>query len=415
MSMDKEILVLQYAQGAKAWINRYPGWTLIRHVSLDTAGFYLEHADTSVGILDCSGLDKPPVQLEQWLDNYKGISWIALLTLRQLYKKEWQVFVAIHCYDYHTTPVSEDRLFITVGRAYGMKRLKSNLGLSFHQSDLIGRHEKFNNVFIAMNSNHNQCLTLAGEPGTGKRHIVKGFAKVKGGIFLEVNVFCMEPDGELKPLEKIFSKTDDSVVFIYINHSEQLPEYVQRYVSEYVLNGKVKSNISLFFGVDLISSEQKDKGGFSPDFLLLLNQFRLEVPPLRERGQDKILLARYYLYKISREQGKRILGFTNAAEKMMMNYEWPGNITELIEKVRRGVSECETEYVGVEHLDLEGELLLEPENLSLRKAREEADALAIKRVLDLVSGRPGRAAELLCISRASLHRLIARYGIRREP
>jgi DNA-binding NtrC family response regulator len=51
--------------------------------------------------------------------------------------------------------------------------------------------------------------------------------------------------------------------------------------------------------------------------------------------------------------------------------------------------------------------------LSLKKAREEAETLAIKRVLDLVSGRPGRAAELLCISRASLHRLIARYGIRR--
>ncbi|ART82771.1 hypothetical protein CBP31_09150 [Oceanisphaera profunda] len=417
MLLEREILVLQCSSGLRVLGNLHANWTLIRYKCLEAAGQYLAHSTASVGILDCSGAEQPDPKLESWLDSYKGIFWVAVLSKCQLARKEWQLFVATHCYDYHTIPISEEKLFITIGRAYGMTSLKNNLNLPFHRGQVIGGHDSFKKILRQLHRHSGGGLTLYGESGTGKRLLAKTWANIKGFRFLELNTKSHdnELDDYVSKLGGIFKESVNDPYCFYINNVELLSKYMQNHICSLISNDSCNASHCDFVfccGVDF--EEIEGVGLFSPEFLILLKKNWLVLPPLRERGQDKLVLAKHYLYKISREQKKRLLGFSHDAEQAILKYDWLGNVTELIEKVMLGVSACEDNYLSAELMGLEDERALhEYTNLSLLEAREEAEALAIKRALNLVSGRPGQAAELLGISRASLYRLITRYGIRR--
>ncbi|WP_298719940.1 VpsR-related response regulator [uncultured Oceanisphaera sp.] len=412
MTSEREILVLQYSSGLRVLGNQHSDWSLIRYKNLEAAGLYLESSEVPIGIIDCNGAEKPDYKLECWLNSYKGVSWIAVISKKQLFRKEWQLFVAAHCYDYHTTPISEEKLFITIGRAYGMTKLKSNLSLSFQRGEIIGRHDSFQHALQEMHGCASGDITLSGEEGTGKRLIAERWAQLKGLQFVELDKSRTEHNDYMSMFDSLASICELKTVCLYVGHIEELPQHLQLKVCSFLKNEVSSSEI--IFGCGLSRDEVVDAELFVSDFSLLLKNKWINVPPLRSRGHDKVLLAKHYLYKFSREQGKRILGFSSDAEMAIFDYDWPGNVTELMEKVAAGVSRCEEGYLNSEMMDLKRDVSLEDHsNFSLKQAREEAESLAIKRVLNLVSGRPGRAAELLCISRASLHRLIARYGIRR--
>ncbi|WP_417615774.1 VpsR-related response regulator [Oceanisphaera sp.] len=412
MALEREILVLQYSSSLRVSGIQHPDWTLVRHQNLDAAGGYLDSSEVSIGIIDCSELEQPDTKLECWLERYKGVSWIAVLSKNQLLKQEWQFFVARHCYDYHTAPVLEDKLFITVGRAYGVTSLKKKLSLSFHRGEVIGRHEHFKQSLLQLYHHTAGIITLSGESGTGKRLLVKSWANFNGLRFLEVSSSSHESNDYISQLDGLLYGGLNESACIMVAGVECLPQDVQMHICASSL--ELKGRREFVFCCGLPIDEVDGCGLFDSEFLMLLKSNWISIPPLRNRGQDSVLIARYYLYKLSREQNKIILGFSHGAEQAIIKYDWPGNVTELIEKIVAGVSSCEGRYLSADLMGLEDKRTPEQcANLSLRQAREEAEALAIKKALNLVSDRPGRAAELLCISRASLHRLIARYGIRR--
>ena len=417
MLLEREILVLQCSAGLKLLENIAPNWTLIKSQCLEAASQYLMHSQASIGIIDCSGAEQPDAKLENWLDSYKGVFWIAILSKQQLAKKEWRLFIATHCYDYHTIPILKEKLFITIGRAYGMTNLKNNLNLSFQRGQVIGMHDSFKKNLLDLERYSGGGLTISGEWGVGKRLLAETWVNVKGLKYIELNAKINddELDAYINNLELIFKECAHEKYCICISEVEFMPQKIQLYIADLVCSRSVLLNDCEFIfccGINLNEVEEADF--FSAEFLLLLKRNWMELSPLRERGHDKFILAKHYLYKISREQNKRILGFSHELQQSILDYSWPGNIAELIEKIHVGVSVCEGDYLTAELMSLDEKISPEAyTNLSLIEAREEAETLAIKRVLNLVSGRPGKAAELLGISRASLYRLITRYGIRR--
>lgn len=415
MDLEREILVLQLSNssGLRVLSNHYEHWSLIRYSNLEAAGLYLNSKDSAIGIIDCSSSEQPDAEIERWLTCYKGVSWIAILSKEQLSKKEWQLFVATYCYDYHTAPVSEDKLFITMGRAYGMSKLKNKLSFSFQKGEVIGRHESFQKALRKLYRYQSGPITLSGEGGAGKRLLAERWAKLNGLEFIVLDASSVELTNYLSNLDSATHQDSTSgEACLCINDVVALSDYEQSNICNFLLM-KV-SGCEFVFCCGLSLDEVDGSRSIAPEFLTLLKKNWIDIPPLRDRGQDKIILAKYYLYKLSREQNKRVLGFSSDAEDAISGYDWPGNVDELIEKIMTGLFCCEGDYLNAESMGLcNNEISKKYNNLSLRQVREEAEALAIKKVLDLVSGKPGRAAELLCISRASLHRLIARYGIRR--
>lgn len=153
-----------------------------------------------------------------------------------------------------------------------------------------------------------------------------------------------------------------------------------------------------------------EEGNFRQDLLYRINTIEIRIPPLRERGNDIILLADHFLQKYAHKYKKEILGLTREAKQKLMKYEWPGNVRELQHAMERAVILSQNVWMRpndfmltpvVEKNDAVKEIL----NL------EELEAHAVKRAMKLCAGNISSASELLGITRYQLYRKIEKLGL----
>ena len=136
----------------------------------------------------------------------------------------------------------------------------------------------------------------------------------------------------------------------------------------------------------------------------------MQIPTLRERGGDVLLLARMFLEHFNRQQGRAIRGFTKDALNAMEAYHWPGNVREMKNRVKRAVIMAEGKQIAAHDLELsttEGEAA----SYDLREARDNAERQAVQRAMGHVGGKIAQAAELLGVSRPTLYDLIKKYNL----
>lgn len=95
------------------------------------------------------------------------------------------------------------------------------------------------------------------------------------------------------------------------------------------------------------------KGAFREDLYYRLSVVEIEVPPLRERGNDVLVMANYFLQKYTQVYGKEIIGFLEQAQDALLNYHWPGNVRQLENRIRRAVVMCDQNRIGLSDLDIE--------------------------------------------------------------
>jgi two-component system NtrC family response regulator len=157
-----------------------------------------------------------------------------------------------------------------------------------------------------------------------------------------------------------------------------------------------------------------EQGSFREDLYYRLGVVSVHLPPLRERGDDVLLMARVFLHRARVQFHKRIQGFTRDAVEAVHTYSWPGNIRELLNKVRRAVVLAEGPYLTREDLDLPGPTGTSPSGgaVSLREARQRLEADFILQALTFHNGNLSRVADDLKISRPTLYKLIRKYGLR---
>jgi two-component system, NtrC family, response regulator AlgB len=118
-----------------------------------------------------------------------------------------------------------------------------------------------------------------------------------------------------------------------------------------------------------------ESGKFRGDLLMALSVGQVDIPALRERPEDILLLAERYLAFLSREHHKPIVGFTRDATFVLKTHLWPGNTRELRNVVERAVLTCESEFIGLEHL---------PVDIMNATAKTKEAVLAAYQVGDLV-------------------------------
>jgi two-component system NtrC family response regulator len=165
-------------------------------------------------------------------------------------------------------------------------------------------------------------------------------------------------------------------------------------------------------------NEMIQSKSFREDLYFRISDITIELPPLRERDDDIVVLARVFLEEYAADQGKRILGLSQAAENTLLNYECRGNVRELQKIIRRAVIMTEDSYLQLQDLQLEIAPGKIPENtdaaintLNLAMARSIAEKRTIMRALEQEDGNISKAAKLLDVSRPTLYSLIERLGI----
>ncbi|MEC7108299.1 MAG: sigma-54 dependent transcriptional regulator, partial [Verrucomicrobiota bacterium] len=175
--------------------------------------------------------------------------------------------------------------------------------------------------------------------------------------------------------------------------------------------------------VRLIAATNRDlqsmveQGDFREDLFYRLYVVVINLPPLRERGDDILLLLNHYLKIFNEENNKNIKGFSSDAYDILSKYNWPGNIRELRNLVERMVVLCQTEIIDMEnipsHVRLsKSDMALISSNESLTV--EEMEKEMIIKSLKKTDGNITKAADNLGMSRRTLHRKINKLGLSRK-
>jgi transcriptional regulator with GAF, ATPase, and Fis domain len=154
------------------------------------------------------------------------------------------------------------------------------------------------------------------------------------------------------------------------------------------------------------------KGTFREDLYYRLNVVAIQLPPLRERGDDVLVLAKYFLARYAREFAARVRGFTPGALVAMRKYAWPGNIRELENRVKKAVVLADRALVSAEDLDLRPEIL-EP-ILPLTLAKEEFQKRYINDVLERNAGNRTKTAKDLGVDPRTIFRHLEKLDAERR-
>ena len=137
----------------------------------------------------------------------------------------------------------------------------------------------------------------------------------------------------------------------------------------------------------------------------------IDIPPLRERSGDAVVIARAFLQRYAESNPKAPRDFTEEALRAIEAYAWPGNARELENRVKRAAIMAEGSRVTAEDLELE-DGAGEAEPLNLRQVREDAEKRAIRKAMALCDERVAQAADLLGVSRPTLYDLMEKYGLK---
>ncbi len=171
-----------------------------------------------------------------------------------------------------------------------------------------------------------------------------------------------------------------------------------------------------------ILREEVRSGRFREDLFFRLNVIPIVVPPLRERREDILPLARLFAVRTASQSGRRI-ALSAEAERELLAYGWPGNVRELENAIERAVVLARSDVIGPQDLFLDPPVAddpppapeIEPEGGTLQEYIDRAAAARLEEALKSAQGNRSEAARKLGIDRAKLYRLLARYKMGREP
>jgi len=160
-----------------------------------------------------------------------------------------------------------------------------------------------------------------------------------------------------------------------------------------------------------------ESGRFRADLYYRINVIRIDLPPLRARGDDVLLLAQRLVAQLARATGKSVAGIAAPAAEKLQAYAWPGNVRELRNCIERAVALTRFEEITVADLPeaiqdyRRSRLVLDLDDPGQLPPLEEVERRYILRVLEAVQGHRTRAAEVLGLDRKTLYRKLERYGV----
>lgn len=290
-------------------------------------------------------------------------------------------------------------------------------------------------------ANSNAPILLMGEPGTGKELFsrtihclsprrLNPYLKVSCSTLntnqLEAQLFgSSDPEAADLRRPPVHSSPLITGGTVYLDEVAALPVPIQARLVQALQEREIQGSDGVTtYGLDvrLISSTREnlaelvDQGKFREDLYYKLNVVSVNIPPLRRHPDDILPLAEYYLDYYCDATGKRIRGFSSAAEEVLTGYDWPGNVRELRNAVERAVIRARGEKVEV--ADLPEEILppADPKVIHLRleeRRLEAAEEALIEQVLTETKGNISKTADILGVSRGTLYNKLEKYKLRK--
>jgi len=359
--------------------------------------------------------------------------------------------IGLGAYDSLTKPLDFDLLKLLIRRASWVAELEEEWRTRVAKTDdgiletddgtkeMIGTSESIRKVFAVIRKvvTTDVPVLIAGESGTGKEltartiherglHKQGPFVPINCGAIpetlLESELFGYERGAFTGAVQQKKGKVEyadggtlflDEIGELSLALQVKLLRFLQDQTIERVggwQQVKVNARIIVATNTDLMKAISE--GRFREDLYYRIGVVSIYLPPLRERGEDVLLIAHVMLKRLVEQVPKPVRRFTKEAIQAIQAYPWPGNVRELSNKIRRAVVMAEGSSLMPEDLDLSfpyGEK--SPPSISLREARQRLEADLIMHVLTVHQGDLSRVAKELKISRPTLYGLLRKHGI----
>jgi transcriptional regulator with PAS, ATPase and Fis domain len=197
--------------------------------------------------------------------------------------------------------------------------------------------------------------------------------------------------------------------------SPNLQSKILRFLEDKVVerigsSGRKKVDVRLIAATNNDLKSAINRGAFRKDLFYRLDVFNINLPPVRDRGEDKAILARYFLNKFSKEMNLAKT-FSSDAIDAIKSYDWPGNVREIINKVRRAVVMSRESSITPLDLDLAIPALKMEEVTSLKEVRYSIEKQKLLEALKHCNNNISKVSRVLGISRPSVYSLRKKYNI----
>ena len=353
--------------------------------------------------------------------------------------------IEMGAYDFYQKPVDAEVINVIVSRAYGLAKLEQdNRSLkAFVGSDtgIIGNSAPIDRMrqMIQRIAPTEITALLLGESGTGKEVTAKAIHNVSNRAkkpFIAINCASIPEtllESELFGFEKgAFTgahKTTKGKIecaqggTLFLDEIGDMPFNLQakllRFLQEKVIERiggrqEIPVDVRVVCATNQHLQEMVAQKEFREDLFYRISEITLDIPPLRDREEDVLILAQYFLQQYASEYKRNVKSFSDDAVLALKQHGWPGNIRELQNKVKSSVIMS----MGNQVTSLDLGLLADADSddsfelsLNLRVVREQAETLAIQKAYALTDGNMSKASALLGITRPTLYSLIEKYDL----
>lgn len=347
-------------------------------------------------------------------------------------------------YDFLTKPIEPDLLVAALDRAIRqhdlqktVRRLSEAVDHSRHFGEILGNSPAMQAIYsqLAQLADTDTSVLLTGQSGTGKELIARSIhrrsrrsaaplvavncaalpeALLESELFGHTKGAFTDARGERRGL---FSEANGGTLFL--DEIGELPVAMQVKLLRALEQRTVRpvgGDHEIPIDVRLITATNRDLEAavedhtFREDLYYRINVLQIELPPLRQRGSDVLLIAQHYIELFAERMQKRVVGLDSAAAERLLNYAWPGNVRELRNVIERAVALTRSENVMVADLPNKiqefrgGQTMLAGDDPTELVPLEEIENRYIQHVLKATDGNQTQAARILGVDRKTLHR-----------
>jgi two-component system, NtrC family, response regulator len=348
--------------------------------------------------------------------------------------------IAMGAYDFYQKPVNAETLDLILQRAFHIYRLEEQNRIFKEQQQapldgIIACDPAMLKICrtIEKLAPSNVTCTLTGESGTGKEVLARALHRLSPraqGRMMAINCAAVPEnlmESELFGYEKgAFTGANKRTIgkietanegTLFLDEIGDMPLPLQakllRFLQERTIE-RVGGREDIPVDVRVVCATNKNlqqmvkDGTFREDLYYRICEMEIHIPPLRDRQGDKLLLARHFLRIYAEQNNPAVTGFSAEAAESIEAYEWPGNIREMENRVKRAVVMCEDKSIGSADLGLVNS---DGVSINLRQVRLQAERSAILKALTMTENNISAAAKLLGVTRPTLYDLLKKYNV----
>jgi len=360
---------------------------------------------------------------------------------------------ALRCgaYDFYQKPVNSAELKLVIRRAFqssGLEEERRQLRETLEErgrgvEGIVGQCGAMQRLFAAvqMVAASDVPVLITGESGTGKELVARTikslgsranapFVPIKCGAIakeqLDFELFGWEPGAGCARLSPVPGKIEHARKgTLFLDEPAEMPHQLQLRLLSFLQEKRlpklgsaegVEIDTRLICATSAELAQAMRAGQLLEDLYYRISVITLELPPLRARGDDIMLLAHLFLRRYTQACSGKARGFSAAAVACLESHPWPGNVRELEGRVQRGVIMSDGPLLEPRELGLSGEETAREESAptrtpTLKEARDRVERKVISAAVGASGGNLVKASELLEVSRSTLYDLLKKHGL----